>query len=77
MKAFRTVLHGACLLGGKHPPGSALARECPVLNAQGRSVARRRGWLTRKAREGGPAQDAARRSMGKLQEGEERRGGDA
>jgi hypothetical protein len=30
-KPFRTVAHGTCLLGGKHPPGSQLARECPVL----------------------------------------------
>ena len=30
-RAFRTVLHGTCLLKGKHPPGSKLARECPVL----------------------------------------------
>jgi hypothetical protein len=30
-KVFRTVIHGTCLLDGKHPPGSKLARECPVL----------------------------------------------
>jgi hypothetical protein len=28
---FRTVLHGTCLLDGRHPAGSKLARECPVL----------------------------------------------
>lgn len=30
-RRFRTVLHGTCLLAGKHPPGSKMARECPVL----------------------------------------------
>jgi hypothetical protein len=34
MKPFRTVLHGTCLLGGQHPAGSKLARECPVLRRQ-------------------------------------------
>jgi hypothetical protein len=32
-----TILHGTCLVNGQHPPGSALARECPVLNAPRRS----------------------------------------
>lgn len=27
---FRTVLHGQCLLNGKHPAGSQEARECPL-----------------------------------------------
>jgi hypothetical protein len=27
---FRTMLHGACLVNGHHPPGSLYARECPV-----------------------------------------------
>jgi hypothetical protein len=26
-----TILHDRCLLNGHHPPGSELARECPVL----------------------------------------------
>jgi hypothetical protein len=39
-KAFRTVLHGTCLLDGKHPPGSKLARECPVLRRAERLQAR-------------------------------------
>lgn len=39
-KAFRTVLHGTCLLNGKHPPGSRLARECPVLRRAERLQAR-------------------------------------
>ena len=38
MKAYRTVLHGTCLMGGRHEPGSQLARECPLLQAE-----RRRG----------------------------------
>lgn len=33
-KKFRTILHGTCLLKGKHPPGSKLAKECPVLRLQ-------------------------------------------
>jgi hypothetical protein len=27
---FRTVLHGTCLLGGRHPAGSLEAKECPL-----------------------------------------------
>ena len=38
MKAYRTILHGTCLVGGRHEPGSELARECPLLLAE-----RRRG----------------------------------
>jgi len=37
---FRTVLHGDCLLEGKRPPGSRLARECPVLRRQRRAASR-------------------------------------
>lgn len=36
----RTVLHGTCLLNGKHPPGSKLARECPLLRRQRRLATR-------------------------------------
>jgi hypothetical protein len=60
-RRFRTALHGVCLLAGRHPPGSALARECPVAAAPARSQARRRAWLTRKGQSGtlpqpGPAE---------------------
>jgi hypothetical protein len=55
-KRFRTILHGTCLLVGQHPPGSALARECPVATAGTRSATRRRAWLTRKVQTGTPAQ---------------------
>jgi hypothetical protein len=55
-KRFRTVLHGLCLLAGHHPPGSVLARECPVAAAGKRSAARRQAWLTRKAQTGTPPQ---------------------
>jgi hypothetical protein len=55
-KRFRTVLHGTCLLAGKHPPGSALARECPMAKMAKRAAARRQAWLTRKARLGAPPQ---------------------
>jgi hypothetical protein len=37
MTPFRSVLHGACLVDGRHPEGSDLARECPVLRRQARS----------------------------------------
>ena len=37
-KTYRTILHGTCLVGGRHEPGSELARECPLLRAE-----RRRG----------------------------------
>jgi hypothetical protein len=56
---FRTVVHGTCLLNGQHPPGSPLARECPVLTAAKRSAQRRQAWLTRKARQAGSHQDGA------------------
>jgi hypothetical protein len=36
MNACRTILHGTCLMGGRHEPGSQVARECPVLRAQKR-----------------------------------------
>jgi hypothetical protein len=47
---FRTVLHGTCLLKGKHPAGSRLARECPVLNAQARSARAKKAAQTRASR---------------------------
>lgn len=37
---FRTVLHGTCLLNGKHPQGSKEARECPVLRRHRRAASR-------------------------------------
>lgn len=46
---YRTILHGTCLLNGQHPPGSALARECPR-NAEAaakRSARSRKAALTR------------------------------
>jgi hypothetical protein len=43
MKPFRTILHGTCLLGGRHPAGSKLARECPVLRRQERQKQRKPG----------------------------------
>jgi hypothetical protein len=36
MKVYRTILHGTCLMGGRHEPGSQLARECPLLRAKKR-----------------------------------------
>ena len=36
MKAYRTILHGTCLVGGRHQPGSELAHECPLLKAEKR-----------------------------------------
>jgi hypothetical protein len=33
--------HGTCLIGGRHEPGSPLARECPLLQRQGRAERRR------------------------------------
>ena len=35
-KTYRTILHGTCLVGGRHQPGSQLANECPVLRAETR-----------------------------------------
>ncbi len=58
-KRFRTILHGTCLLAGKHPPGSALAGECPLARAARRSEARRKAWLTRKDQSGTPPQPGA------------------
>ena len=36
MKTHRTILHGSCLVGGRHEPGSQLANECPLLRAEKR-----------------------------------------
>jgi hypothetical protein len=36
LKTYRTILHGTCLMGGRHEPGSPLARECPLLREQKR-----------------------------------------
>jgi hypothetical protein len=54
-RRFRTILHGVCLLVGKHPPGSVLARECPVLTAQARSDRAKRSAQTRRQRPAKPA----------------------
>ena len=35
-KTYRTILHGTCLVGGRHQPGSELAHECPLLKAEKR-----------------------------------------
>jgi hypothetical protein len=43
VKPFRTILHGTCLLGGRHPKGSKLAKECPVLRRQERQKQRDQG----------------------------------
>ena len=43
VRPFRTILHGTCLVNGKHPPGSQLARECPVLRRQKRRVIQGQG----------------------------------
>lgn len=53
---MRSIIHGTCLLKGKHPSGSKLARECPVLNAAKRAEARRGAWLSRKDQTGRDAQ---------------------
>ncbi|MBI4346864.1 MAG: hypothetical protein HY553_08410 [Elusimicrobia bacterium] len=45
----RSVLHGTCLLDGKHPPGSPWPRECPLVNAGARSERSRRAARTRRA----------------------------
>ncbi len=42
-----TILHGTCLLKGNHPPGSDLARECPVAKRERRSTAMARTWAAR------------------------------
>ncbi len=42
-----TVLHGTCLLNGRHPPGSALGDECPALRRQRRQELRKAGAVIR------------------------------
>jgi hypothetical protein len=46
-----TVLHGTCLLKGKHPKNSNLWKECPdnPENAQRASESRKKGWATRRS----------------------------
>ncbi len=56
MAAFRTVLSGTCLINGHHPPGSDLARECPVLKRQARQEQARKAAGARWAAPGTPDQ---------------------
>jgi len=63
MKPFRTILHGTCLVDGRHPEGSKLARECPVLRRQKRHVQAQAGsdvgFPVRDAPNGQPGPKAA------------------
>ena len=52
----RSIVHGTCLLNGHHPPGSDLARECPVHRAARRSEAQRGAWKRRNVKTGTPPQ---------------------
>jgi hypothetical protein len=69
MKAFRTVLHGTCLLNGRHPEGSQLARECsslrPALRRQERLVSGDQG-VDSGSLENGPSDSL---NIGELQSG--------
>ena len=47
-----TILHGTCLVNGQHPPGSPYAAECPVLRRAARAASRRKGWETRRIKDG-------------------------
>jgi hypothetical protein len=49
-----SVLWGTCLMHGRHTPGSIYAKECPLNpeKKQKKSDARKRGWMTRRARKG-------------------------
>jgi hypothetical protein len=58
-KRFRTVLHGTCLLHGRHPADSDLARECPLLTAGKRSERSRRAARTRWAAAAGRVPEAS------------------
>lgn len=40
---YRTMLHGTCLVGGRHPEGSDLWLECPVVKAAERGRKRALG----------------------------------
>jgi len=42
-----TLLHGLCLVDGKHTPGSAAAKECPLLHASKRSERSRKAAQAR------------------------------
>jgi hypothetical protein len=42
-KRFRTVLHGTCLVNGRHPAGSQMERECPVLRRRPQGAVDRHG----------------------------------
>ena len=53
--APRTVLHGRCLLNGKHRPGDPYATECPLLGAEARSERSKKAARTRWGRPGGGA----------------------
>lgn len=44
---MKTVLHGTCLLNGKHAPGDPYAKECPLRNAKARSARSKKAAQTR------------------------------
>lgn len=44
---------GTCLVNGKHPLGSELAKECPVLRAEIRRQGHQHRWETRRKRADG------------------------
>jgi hypothetical protein len=46
---MKAILHGQCLIGGKHTPGSQWERECPLRNAEKRSERTRKGNQARRA----------------------------
>jgi hypothetical protein len=68
----RSLLHGTCLLGGQHSPGSLYAAECPVHKRAARSASRRKGWETRRIKDGpqGAAQAATGPAPGLEREAE-------
>jgi hypothetical protein len=47
MPGYRTVLHGTCLLGGKHAAGDPYAKECPLRRAAARSERSRKAAASR------------------------------
>ena len=57
---MRTILHGQCLLNGKHAPGSRYHSECPLHTAAARSERARKAAGIRWGGRGGGGEHQAR-----------------
>lgn len=64
--AIGGVVFGTCLLNGKHPPGSKLARECPVARAARRTTQAQKAAIARWRRPGASGEHDPGRGDGSM-----------